>query len=167
MSGESVASGSGANGVTLRDVSAAAFIKAYAAHLKNDSTFRLPKWHDVVKSGVGRELAPYDEDWYYVRAASVARKVYMRNGVGVGALRRIYGKAKNRGVRPEHFSKAGGAIIRSILQNLEAINVVEQTGKKGGRRISRTGQQALDRIAFQVAAASRGAGAESGGEEED
>ena len=55
------------------------------------------------------------------RTASVARKVYMRNGVGVGALRRIYGKAKNRGVRPEHFSKAGGAIIRSILQNLENV----------------------------------------------
>mgnify|MGYP000108746387 CR=1 FL=1 len=78
----------------------------------------------------------------------------MRNGVGVGALRRIYGKAKNNGVRPEHFSKAGGSIIRSILKALEKINVVEQTGRKGGRRISRTGQQALDRIAGQVAAAS-------------
>lgn len=65
MSGESVAVSSG---VTLRDVSAADFIKAYAAHLKNDSNIRLPKWHDVVKSGVGRELAPYDEDWYYIRA---------------------------------------------------------------------------------------------------
>ena len=53
--------------------------------------------------------------------ASIARKVYMRNGVGVGALRRIYGKAKNNGVRPEHFSKASGSIIRSILKNLEAV----------------------------------------------
>lgn len=55
------------------------------------------------------------------RAASIARKVYMRNGVGVGALRRIYGKAKNNGVRPEHFSKASGSIIRSILKNLETV----------------------------------------------
>lgn len=141
------------NGVTLRDVGAAPFIKAYAAHLKNDTNMRLPKWSDVVKTGVGRELAPYDEDWYYIRAASIARKVYMRNGVGVGALRRIYGTAKNNGVRPEHFSLASGAIIRNILQALEAINVVEQSGRKGGRRISRTGQQALDRIAGQVAAA--------------
>jgi len=58
-------------GVTLRDVSAAAFIKAYAAHLKNDTNMRLPKWHDVVKTGVGRELAPYDEDWYYIRAGAL------------------------------------------------------------------------------------------------
>ena len=31
--------------------------------------------------------------------------------------------------------------------------MVEQTGRKGGRRISRGGQQALDRIASQVKAA--------------
>lgn len=62
-----------AKGVTVRDVNAAAFIKAYAAHLKNDTNMRLPKWHDVVKTGVGRELAPYDEDWYYVRAGTCWR----------------------------------------------------------------------------------------------
>ena len=62
-----------AKGVTVRDVNAAAFIKAYAAHLKNDTNMRLPKWHDVVKTGVGRELAPYDEDWYYVRAGTCRR----------------------------------------------------------------------------------------------
>lgn len=42
-----------------------------------------------------------------------------------------------------------GAAVRSRAQ----LNVVEQTGRKGGRRISRAGQQALDRIAFQVKAA--------------
>ena len=48
----------------------------------------------------------------------------------------------------------------------QQINVVEQTGKKGGRRISRAGQQALDRIAFQVASAASGA-VESGDEDEE
>ena len=107
--------------VTVKDVPADAFIKACAEFLKRQPKFDVPKWHDIVKTGTLKEYSPYDEDWFFVRSASILRKVYMRNGVGVGALRRIYGKAKNRGVRPEHFSKAGGAIIRSILQNLENV----------------------------------------------
>lgn len=26
----------------------------------------LPEWTDIVKTGVLKELAPYDPDWYYV-----------------------------------------------------------------------------------------------------
>ena len=39
---------------------------------------QLPSWVDIVKTGAHKELAPYDPDWYYTRAASLARKVYMR-----------------------------------------------------------------------------------------
>lgn len=28
----------------------------------------LPPWTDIVKTGVLKELAPYDPDWYYIRA---------------------------------------------------------------------------------------------------
>lgn len=35
---------------TLRDVSAAEFIKAYAAHLKKGGKIQLPEWVDVVKT---------------------------------------------------------------------------------------------------------------------
>ncbi len=28
----------------------------------------LPTWVDIVKTGKHKELAPYDEDWYFVRA---------------------------------------------------------------------------------------------------
>uniref|UniRef100_A0A2P2KYP1 Uncharacterized protein MANES_01G097700 n=1 Tax=Rhizophora mucronata TaxID=61149 RepID=A0A2P2KYP1_RHIMU len=28
----------------------------------------LPHWTDIVKTGRFKELAPYDPDWYYVRA---------------------------------------------------------------------------------------------------
>jgi ribosomal protein S19E (S16A) len=35
----------------LRDVSAAAFITAYAAHLKKGGKLELPEWVDVVKTG--------------------------------------------------------------------------------------------------------------------
>lgn len=29
---------------------------------------QLPSWVDLVKTGTHKELAPYDPDWYYVRA---------------------------------------------------------------------------------------------------
>lgn len=35
---------------TLRDVSAAEFIRAYSAHLKKGGKIQLPEWVDVVKT---------------------------------------------------------------------------------------------------------------------
>lgn len=29
---------------------------------------QLPTWVDTVKTGAYKQLAPYNEDWYYVRA---------------------------------------------------------------------------------------------------
>lgn len=109
-------------------------------------------------------------DWFYVRAASVARHVYLRKSVGVGRLRKVHGGQKNRGSRPSHHVDASGSVDRKVMQALEKIGVLEE-GPKGGRRISqqgvslplspflgevggdklltmiRTGQRDLDRIA--------------------
>lgn len=52
---------------------------------------KLPHYVDYYKTGQFNELAPYDKDWYYHRAASVARHIYVRKGVGIGALSKIYG----------------------------------------------------------------------------
>lgn len=38
----------------------------------------VPVWVDVVKTGTGKELAPYDADWFYIRTAAVARHIYLR-----------------------------------------------------------------------------------------
>jgi small subunit ribosomal protein S19e len=38
----------------------------------------VPTWVDVVKTASYKELAPYDPDWFFVRAASMARKVYLK-----------------------------------------------------------------------------------------
>lgn len=58
-------------GVTVRDVEPAKFINAYADVLKNNDKFHVPKWVELVKTGVHKELAPYDPDWYFVRAGKV------------------------------------------------------------------------------------------------
>mmetsp|Transcript_136981 Transcript_136981/g.193801 ORF Transcript_136981/g.193801 Transcript_136981/m.193801 type:complete len:150 (+) Transcript_136981:76-525(+) len=138
-----------ARGICVRDISANAFIQAYAEHLKNSDKFELPVWADTVKTAVFKELAPYGEDWYYIRAASIARKVYLRPGVGVGMLQKWYGGSYRRGTRTEHFRKASAGVIRSVLIQLEEMKVIEKT-ESGGRRISTVGQQDLDRIAGSV-----------------
>mmetsp|Transcript_9051 Transcript_9051/g.13109 ORF Transcript_9051/g.13109 Transcript_9051/m.13109 type:complete len:151 (-) Transcript_9051:1010-1462(-) len=136
-------------GICVRDVTAQAFIEAYAEHLKNSDKFELPVWSDTVKTGVFKELAPYGDDWYYIRAASVARKVYLRPGIGIGQLQKWYGGSYHRGARTEHFRKANSGIIRSVLLQLEEMKVTEKL-ETGGRRMTRVGQQDLDRIAGSV-----------------
>jgi hypothetical protein len=59
-------------------------------------------------------------------AASIARKIYLRSGTGVGAFRKVYGGNKNKGTRKEKFQKASGGMIRSILVNLQNMGVVEK-----------------------------------------
>merc|ERR1712072_261892 len=49
--------------VTVKDVPADAFIKACADFLKRQPKFDVPKYHDIVKTGTFKELAPYEEDW--------------------------------------------------------------------------------------------------------
>ncbi|KAI9797304.1 MAG: 40S ribosomal protein S19 [Candelina submexicana] len=84
---------------------------------------------------------------YYVRAASIARHIYMRKTVGVGRLRKAHGSQKNRGSRPSHHVDASGSVDRKVMQSLEKIGVLEQDEDKGGRRITQSGQRDLDRIA--------------------
>lgn len=74
--------------------------------------FETPTWVDLVKTAPMKELAPIDPDWYYVRAASVARQIYLRGGRGVGGLCKRYGGKHRRGALPNIHSPAGGSIIR-------------------------------------------------------
>lgn len=90
---------------------------------------------------------PTTQNRYYVRAASVARHIYLRKTVGVGRLRKVHGGQKNRGSRPSHHVDASGSVDRKVIQSLEKIGVLELDEEKGGRRITQSGQRDLDRIA--------------------
>jgi small subunit ribosomal protein S19e len=85
---------------------------------------------------------------FYIRAASVARHIYLRKTVGVGRMRKAHGSTKNRGSKPNHHVDASGSVDRKVMQALEKIGVLEQDEDKGGRRITQSGQRDLDRIAM-------------------
>ncbi len=50
-----------------------------------------PEWVDLVKTALYKELAPFDEDWFLIRMASLARHIYIRAPIGVKTAKRIYG----------------------------------------------------------------------------
>jgi small subunit ribosomal protein S19e len=134
---------------TVKDVSSHEFVRNYAAHLKRSGKLEVPVWADLVKTATFKELAPYDADWFYIRTASMARKIYLRGGIGVGAFKKIYGGRKSNGSRPSHFAKSSGSIARQCLKQLEALNIVEKD-PKGGRRITSDGQRDLDQVAGRI-----------------
>ncbi|EPQ54539.1 40S ribosomal protein S19 [Gloeophyllum trabeum ATCC 11539] len=133
----------------VRDVAPDTFIAAYASHLKRAGKLEVPTWVDIVKTGPFKELAPYDPDWFYVRAAAVARHIYLRKDVGIGALTKLHGGRNRRGNRPSHHADCSASVQRKVCQALEKIGVLEQTDN-GGRRISQDGMRDLDRIATAV-----------------
>ena len=59
--------------------------------LRRGGKMKVPEWVDIVKLGKFNEMAPYDDDWYYIRAASVARHLYIRHPCGVGTFTKVYG----------------------------------------------------------------------------
>jgi small subunit ribosomal protein S19e len=69
--------------------------------------------------------------------------------LGIERLRGEYGGRKDYGVKPEHFVKAGGAIIRKALQQLEAAGLVEKLQNKG-RRLTREGRKLLEMLSEEV-----------------
>ena len=142
-------------GVTVKDVNSHQYVVALAQHIKKQmigagSKAKLPQWVDYVKTSKAKELAPYEKDWYYIRAASVARHIYLRRGVGVGALTKVYGSRKRRGSRPSIYVKASSSVCRHVVQTLEKLKIIEEDPDNGGRRITSQGQRDLDRIAGQV-----------------
>ncbi|TRY94697.1 hypothetical protein DNTS_003172 [Danionella cerebrum] len=141
-------------GVTVKDVNQQEFVRALAAFLKKSGKLKVPDWVDIVKLAKHKELAPCDENWFYIRAASTIRHLYLRGGVGVCSMIKIYGGRKRNGVCPSHFSVGSKNVARKVLQALEGLKMVEKD-PNGGRRLTPQGTRDLDRIAGQVAAASK------------
>jgi small subunit ribosomal protein S19e len=136
--------------ITPNDVPAQALIKKLAKYLKeNVDEVNPPQWADLVKTGAHVQKQPQNQDWWYIRCASLLRKVYVHGPVGIEKLRAEYGGRKDFGVRPEHVVKAGGTTIRKALQQLEAAGLIETVTPKG-RILTREGRKLMREIAEEV-----------------
>lgn len=132
---------------TIYEVNTQELIKKAANALKEK--IKVPEWSMFVRTGISRERPPTEKDWWYMRAASILRKIYLLGPIGTNKLRVKYGGRRNRGYTPEKTFKGSGKIIRVILQQLESIEFIKKADKgvHKGRIITPKGKSFLDTLA--------------------
>ena len=135
--------------VRVQDVPAEDLIQALAEHLKKVPEIEPPEWAPFVKTGSHAERPPQRSDWWYTRAASLMRKVYLTGPVGLQQLEIAYGGSKAVAYFPKHHRDAGGSAIRNLLKELEQAELVTKQGNKG-RILTAKGVALLDKISKDV-----------------
>ena len=135
--------------VSIKDVDTQQLVMKAAEQLEKMPEFKPPEWAGFVKTGVHKQRPPTQDNWWFIRSASILRKIYLNQRVGVSKLRKTYGGRKNRGHKPEHKKRASGNIIRKILQQHEKAGFV-RTEKGKGRTITPKGQKFLDGVAKTI-----------------
>ncbi len=131
--------------VKAYDVPADMLINRLAEEFKKDERFKPPEWASYVKTGSHAERLPQNKDWWYIRLASILRKVYLYGPISIKDLRREYGGWKQVGYSKAHHRDAGGSIIRNALKQLESANYIAKDKK--GRIITSNGMRLVDGIA--------------------
>lgn len=131
------------------DVPPSALLPKLAAELRSREAVRPPEWAPFVKTGVHKQQAPTQPDWWYLRSASVLRKIYLDGSTGIQRLSAEYGGKRDRGSAPSHARTGSRAVLREIVHQLEKSGLVQPL-KNRGRRVSPEGQRLLDRVARGV-----------------
>ncbi|MEM4755868.1 MAG: 30S ribosomal protein S19e [Candidatus Woesearchaeota archaeon] len=136
----------------LEEYSVQAFLHALADELKEKKYVEPPMWAMIVKTGRHKERPPMNNNWWYLRSASILRTIALKGPIGVSKLRTKYGGKRNRGHKPSHFYKGSGSIIRKILQQLEKSKLIKQAEIKHhkGRIITAEGKQLLKSVAKKL-----------------
>jgi len=131
------------------DVPPAVFLPRLATELRSRNAVQPPEWASFVKTGVHKERAPTQTDWWYLRSASVLRKVYLLGNVGIERLSAEYGGKRDRGSAPYHARNGSRSVLREIVHQLEKSGLL-QPYKTRGRRVSPEGAKLLDSVSRDV-----------------
>ncbi len=133
---------------TVYDVPSNEFIERLKDYLKKEGILNPPQWFIYAKTGSNAERAPSDPDWYYYRAASILRKVYLHGPISVNDLAKAYGGRKRNGYALAHSRVAGRAHIRKLIKDLEAAGYIKKD--RLGRVITPSGRSLMDKIATEI-----------------
>jgi small subunit ribosomal protein S19e len=134
---------------TVYDVPIKELINEVSKKLKQDKTITIPKENIYSRTGVHKENPPENSDWWHNRCASILRKIYINNGIGVEHLREEYGGRRDRGSKPNKARKGSGTIVRRAVQQLEAAGYIKKVKGKG-RILTPKGQSFMNNTAYEV-----------------
>ncbi len=134
----------------ITEIPKSELIERAAKELQKVESVQPPGWALFVKTGTFKQRQPMRNDWWFVRAAAILRRIASAEGpIGVQKLRTMYGGKKNRGHAPERFYPGSGSIIRKVLQQLDKAGFTKRLDKglHKGRTVTPQGLSFLGRIA--------------------
>ncbi len=134
--------------VTVYEVPPNKLIEDISKKLKDMDNIESPDWAPYVKTGIHKEKAPLEDDWWYKRVSAILRSVYIQGPIGISKLRGKYGGKQERGSKPSRAAKGSGSIVRSALQQLEKEGLIKK--EKKGRTITPKGQSLLDNSSYEI-----------------
>jgi small subunit ribosomal protein S19e len=135
---------------TVYDVPADTLIDKLSEYIKENIYEVKPEnWASFAKTSSIKERSPQNPDWWFIRCASLLRKIYIKGPIGIEHLRSEYGGRKDQGSKPEHSRKGSGSVIRKSLKQLEKAGLLECKEKKG-RVVTSKGRQLLDRLSAEI-----------------
>jgi small subunit ribosomal protein S19e len=134
---------------TVYDVPAKDLIDEVAKKLQKEKSIKIPEENRYARTSITCENIPENKDWWYTRCASVLRKVYIKNGVGVQRLRSEYGGAKDMGSKPDKARQGSGTVVRRALQQLEEAGFIKKI-KGQGRVVTSKGRSFMDNASMDV-----------------
>lgn len=125
-------------------------LQTISEKLKEYAEIKAPKNSQFWKTAHFKELAPVDsENFWYIRCASLLRRVKRLEPIGVNRLRKKYGGRERAGQGRNHSQRASGKIIRVALQQLENAKLISKTEKEG-RKLTPEGLSLLERSAYSI-----------------
>ena len=135
---------------SVYDVPPDIMIKKLSEYLKdNAEDINPPSWSLFTKIGTYKENPPQQNDWWYIRCASLLRKLYLNSPFGISRLCTEYGGRRGGNASIEHVKKGTGSSVRVPLQQLEKAGFVVKEQKEG-RKLSNEGRSLLDKMAGQI-----------------
>ena len=134
--------------MSIYDVPIDKLLQKTSEELKKIEVIAPPEWAQFVKTSMSKERPPVQDDWWYMRAASILRKIYVLGPIGVSKLSKKYGCKKDRGHKPEKTVSGSTKIIRTILQQLDkaGMTVSAEKGVHKGKIITPKGRSFLDKL---------------------